>query len=130
MSAFLAMGTRGLQAAKRAITDTHADARLSLDAVKLLAPVGDPSKIMCIGQNYRDHCEEQNQPIPERAILFAKYSNTLNDPGGVIRLPRVSDKIDYEAELAVVIGGPAGAAARFPKPTPCSTSPAICAPMT
>jgi 2-keto-4-pentenoate hydratase/2-oxohepta-3-ene-1,7-dioic acid hydratase in catechol pathway len=104
MSAFLATGTKGLEAAKRAVADTHADARLSLDAVKLLAPVGDPGKIMCIGQNYRDHCEEQNQPIPERAILFAKYSNTINDPGGVIRLPRVSDMIDYEAELAVVIG--------------------------
>ena len=104
MSAFLAMGTKGIEAAKRAVADTHAEARLSLDAVKLLAPVGDPGKIMCIGQNYRDHCEEQNQPIPERAILFAKYSNTLNDPGGVIKLPRVSDVIDYEAELAVVIG--------------------------
>lgn len=102
MSAFLATGATGLEEAKQALAS--ADTLLSLDSVQLLAPVGDPGKIMCIGQNYRDHCEEQNQLIPERAILFAKYSNTLNDPGGVIKLPRVSDVIDYEAELAVVIG--------------------------
>ena len=108
MSAFLALGAAGMKAAHTLLTDAPAAARLPLSAVTLLAPVGDPPKIMCIGQNYRDHCEEQNQPIPERAILFAKYSNTINDPNGVIRLPKVSDKIDYEAELAVVIGGPGG----------------------
>ena len=88
--------------------------KLPLDQVKLLAPVGDPGKIMCIGQNYRDHCEEQNQPIPERAILFAKYSNTINHPGGVIKLPKISDMNDYEAELAVVIGGAGGGGSDIP----------------
>lgn len=115
MSAFLARGEEGFHAAWQASADAPAASRFALSEVKLLAPVGDPAKIMCIGQNYRDHCEEQNQPIPERAILFAKYSNTLNHPGGVIKMPRVSDKIDYEAELAVVIGGPGGGGYDIPE---------------
>lgn len=110
MSAFLALGADGLTAAQQSIAEAPESAKVPLDQVKLLAPVGDPSKIMCIGQNYRDHCEEQNQPIPQRAILFAKYSNSINHPGGVIKLPKASSVIDYEAELAVVIGGPGGVA--------------------
>jgi len=108
MSGFLANGEAGLDLARELVAAPPSEALYPLEQVALRAPVGDPGKIMCIGQNYRDHCEEQNQPIPERAILFAKYSNTLNDPGGVIRLPKVSPEIDYEAELAVVIGGPGG----------------------
>ena len=102
MSAFLAKGAAGLQAAQAALAEGAT--RYSLNSVRLLAPVGDPGKIMCIGQNYRDHCEEQNQPIPERAILFAKFATALNDPHGIIRLLRISPQIDYEAELAVIIG--------------------------
>ena len=115
MSAFLARGEEGFNAAWQASSDAPQSARFALNTVKLLAPIGDPAKIMCIGQNYRDHCEEQNQPIPERAILFAKYSNTLNSPGGAIKMPRVSDKIDYEAELAVVIGGTGGGGSDIPE---------------
>ena len=115
MSAFLARGDEGFNAASQASKDAPQGARLPLASVKLLAPIGDPSKIMCIGQNYRDHCEEQNQPIPDRAILFAKYSNTLNAPDGVIKMPRVSHMIDYEAELAVVIGGTGGGGSDIPE---------------
>ena len=106
MSAFLARGAAGLQEARAAVA--NAANPLPLAGLKLLVPVGDPGKIMCIGQNYRDHCEEQNQPIPERAILFSKYATALNDPDGIIRLPAISDQNDYEAELAVVIGGEGG----------------------
>lgn len=77
--------------------------RIPLDSVRLLAPIGDPPKILCIGQNYRDHCEEQNQPLPNRVILFAKFATSLNDPGGVITLHEATTQVDYEAELAVVI---------------------------
>ena len=104
MCAFLALGEEGVRHAETVLANPPAEAKLPLDQVKLLAPVGDPNKIMCIGQNYRDHCEEQNQPIPERAILFSKYSTAINDPDGIILLPAVSDQIDYECELAVVIG--------------------------
>jgi 2-keto-4-pentenoate hydratase/2-oxohepta-3-ene-1,7-dioic acid hydratase in catechol pathway len=104
MCAFLATGEEGIQHAEKVLAAPPAEAKLPLDQVQLLAPVGDPNKIMCIGQNYRDHCEEQNQPIPERAILFSKYSTAINDPDGVIQLLAISDQIDYECELAVVIG--------------------------
>jgi len=70
---------------------------------------------LCIGQNYKDHCEEQNQPLPERAILFAKFITSLNDPGGAIRIPRVVHQADYEAELAVVIGGTGGGGFEIPE---------------
>ena len=104
MSSLLARGPQILEAARKAAQDAPDSALIPISSVRLLAPVGDPQKIMCIGQNYRDHCIEQNQPIPERAILFSKYATALNDPGGEIKLLKISDKIDYEAELAVVIG--------------------------
>lgn len=73
-------------------------------SVKLWAPVDKPEKIICIGQNYIDHCREQGVEPPERPIVFAKFWNTLNGPSEPVLLPGVSDKIDYEAELAFVIG--------------------------
>lgn len=75
-----------------------------LTETTLLAPVGDPQKIICVGQNYRDHCIEQNKPFPEKAILFAKYPTTINDPGKPVVLTPLSQQVDYEAELAFVIG--------------------------
>lgn len=107
MRAFLALGEEGMHHARQIVADPPAGSQLPLTEVTLLAPLRDPNKILCIGQNYRDHCEEQNQPIPERAILFSKYSTAINDPGGVVKLLAISDQPDYECELAVVIGGPA-----------------------
>jgi 2-keto-4-pentenoate hydratase/2-oxohepta-3-ene-1,7-dioic acid hydratase in catechol pathway len=104
MSSFVARGAQGLEDARAALSSATAESVHSISQVKLLAPIGDPGKIMCIGQNYRDHCEEQNQPIPERAILFSKYATALNDPNADIPLLAISPQIDYEAELAVVIG--------------------------
>src|SRR5262249_43175047 len=83
MTAFLARGAAGLKDAQTVAASAPAEAAFPLDSVRLLAPVGDPPKIMCIGQNYRDHCLEQNQPFPERVILFSKFTTALNDPGGV-----------------------------------------------
>jgi acylpyruvate hydrolase len=77
---------------------------LPLSDTTLLAPVGDPQKIICIGQNYRDHCEEQNQPLPETAIIFSKFPTAIVGPGEAIRLPALSSQVDYECELAFVIG--------------------------
>lgn len=70
---------------------------------RLLAPIV-PTDILCIGLNYREHAAESGSAIPKHPMLFIKASNTLNHPGGVIEIPRRSDMIDYEAELAVVIG--------------------------
>ena len=71
---------------------------------KLLAPVPDPRKIVCIGLNYRDHAVESGVPVPTEPILFSKYPTTLIGHGGQIVLPSASHEVDYEAELVVVIG--------------------------
>src|SRR4051812_44689855 len=70
---------------------------------KLLAPLI-PTDILCIGLNYRDHAAESKSEIPKNPMLFIKSSNTLNNPGDPIFIPRRSSMIDYECELAVVIG--------------------------
>src|SRR5205085_6578078 len=70
---------------------------------KLLAPLV-PTDILCIGLNYREHAAESGSAVPENPVLFIKASNTLNHPGDPIPLPRLSQQVDYEAELAVVIG--------------------------
>jgi len=114
MKALLALGSAGLQKAVAAITNAPDSAKIPLSSVQLLAPVGDAQKILCIGQNYRDHCIEQNQPIPESAILFSKYPTALNDPDGVVRIPKLAKQVDYEAELAVVIGGAGGGGRYIP----------------
>jgi len=63
-----------------------------------------PNKIICVGLNYRKHAEETNAPIPEVPILFNKFNNALAGHGHDIPLPRTSTRVDYEAELAIVIG--------------------------
>ncbi len=75
-----------------------------LDQVTLLPPVPYPEKVICIGLNYRDHAREAGVEIPKYPVFFAKYRNTLVGPAAPIVLPRVSERVDYEAELAVVIG--------------------------
>lgn len=64
-----------------------------------------PNKIICVGLNYRKHAEETNAPIPQYPILFNKFNNTLTGNGHDVQLPiRVTSKVDYEAELVIVIG--------------------------
>ena len=69
----------------------------------LLAPVT-PSKILCIGRNYRDHATELGNEVPKEPLLFLKPPSTLLPPGGVIRMPALSKRVDYEGELGIVIG--------------------------
>lgn len=73
-------------------------------AVKLLAPVPDPSKVLCIGLNYRDHALEGGKAIPNEPVLFAKLPNAWCGPDDQIVIPKVAQKVDYEAELVIVIG--------------------------
>ena len=71
---------------------------------KLLAPVVPPT-ILCIGLNYRQHAEETGAEIPEHPVLFIKAANALNNPGDPIVIPNIAPgQVDYECELAVVIG--------------------------
>ena len=79
--------------------------RQPLDGVRLAAPMANPSKIICVGLNYYDHCREQDIEVPERPVLFAKFPSSIIGPGEEITWsPDTSQKVDYEAELAVVIG--------------------------
>ena len=68
------------------------------------APVPRPGKLICIGLNYRDHAAESNMPIPKEPVVFSKFSTAVIAPGEPVVLPRTSTQVDYEAELAVVIG--------------------------
>jgi 2-keto-4-pentenoate hydratase/2-oxohepta-3-ene-1,7-dioic acid hydratase in catechol pathway len=74
--------------------------------VRLQAPVGRPPKILCIARNYRDHCVEQGVGAPSSPVVFAKYATAIAAPGDPIVRPRITVKLDYEAELGVVIGRP------------------------
>jgi 2-keto-4-pentenoate hydratase/2-oxohepta-3-ene-1,7-dioic acid hydratase in catechol pathway len=77
---------------------------LPLDDVRLLPPVTDPGKIVCLGLNYRSHAEEAGLEAPDTPTFFAKYPNALAAPGAEVPLPPYSEKVDYEAEVAFVIG--------------------------
>lgn len=70
----------------------------------LTAPLPDPSKVLCIGLNYRDHALESGSPIPSEPVVFSKFSQAVIGPEAAIILPRVAHQVDYEAELVVVIG--------------------------
>ncbi|MCQ3804183.1 MAG: fumarylacetoacetate hydrolase family protein [bacterium] len=74
--------------------------------VRLLAPILNPPKIFGIGENYAAHAVETGSVPPENVIVFAKYATTIIGPDDPIVLPRISQKVDYEAELGVVIGAP------------------------
>lgn len=81
-----------------------ASSALPLTEIRLGPPIPDPDKILCMGLNYRDHAEEQRLPLPTVPQFFAKFRNSLIGPADPIVLPGASEQIDYEAELAVVIG--------------------------
>src|ERR1700749_1198615 len=67
-------------------------------------PIPDPDKILCIGLNYREHARESGLEVPPVPVVFAKFRNSLIGPGAAIELPAISQQVDYEGELAVVIG--------------------------
>jgi 2-keto-4-pentenoate hydratase/2-oxohepta-3-ene-1,7-dioic acid hydratase in catechol pathway len=84
--------------------DTGFDfAPMPLHAASLLPPVT-PSKIICVGRNYREHVQELGNPMPAEPLLFFKPPSSLLPPGGIVRLPAVSERVDFEGELALVIG--------------------------
>jgi 2-keto-4-pentenoate hydratase/2-oxohepta-3-ene-1,7-dioic acid hydratase in catechol pathway len=97
----LALGSAGSDAVSRAIDS--GDGRQPLAGVTLGPPVR-PAKFYGIGLNYLDHAQEANREPTEFPTVFAKMANTINAPFGDVELPDVSDQLDYEAELAVVIG--------------------------
>jgi acylpyruvate hydrolase len=75
-----------------------------VEGVDILPPLTRPGKIVCIGLNYRSHAEESGVEPPETPTFFAKFSNALSAPGATVTLPHWSSQVDYEAEVAFVIG--------------------------
>jgi len=93
----------GLSLAQKVVAE--AEDGLPLEDVTLLAPVPSPSKVIAIGQNYMDHCREQGVEPPTSPMIFAKFSTAVIGPGAEIRWdPKLTTSVDYEVELAVVIG--------------------------
>jgi acylpyruvate hydrolase len=85
------------------------DLRAAVADPVLLAPITDPEKIVCIGLNYRSHAAEAGIDPPTSPTIFGKYRNALAEPGATVTLPAASKKVDYEAEVAFVIGRRASA---------------------
>ena len=85
-------------------TATSDQQGIALDSVNLLAPIPKPGKILAIGLNYGDHIEESGMEPPKFQMWFNKQRNCSNGPYADINMPMVSDKLDYEAELCLVIG--------------------------
>jgi 2-keto-4-pentenoate hydratase/2-oxohepta-3-ene-1,7-dioic acid hydratase in catechol pathway len=112
------LGDRGSWSSSRQIIQASAEDRaavaeaagelassgMPLGEVHLGPPIPDPDKILCMGLNYRDHAEESGLDLPKTPMFFAKFRNSLIGPTDEIQLPGVSEMVDYEAELAVVIG--------------------------
>jgi 2-keto-4-pentenoate hydratase/2-oxohepta-3-ene-1,7-dioic acid hydratase in catechol pathway len=84
---------------------SKAISRIPLDGARLLAPV-EPSKIVCVGRNYREHAAELGNEVPLEPLIFLKPPSSLLASGQTIRRPRISERTDYEGELAAVIGRP------------------------
>ncbi len=106
-STVVALNTEGT--ARDVIRDAAAHsleegASYRLDEVKLLSPLTDPEKIICIGLNYHDHVIESNMQVPKVPVLFPKYNNCLTGHGDEVVIPAEVSQCDYEVELAVVIG--------------------------
>ncbi|MDX6741558.1 fumarylacetoacetate hydrolase family protein [Actinocorallia sp. A-T 12471] len=88
-----------------ALRDAEAEpVGVPVDDLRLLPVVSRPGKIFCVGLNYRAHVEESNRELPTYPVLFPKFASNLIAHGDAIVLPPESHKVDYEAELAVVIG--------------------------
>ncbi len=86
------------------VFEADQDALVKRTQARLLAPVPRPGKLICVGLNYRDHAAESNMPLPEKPVIFSKFSTSVVGPEEPVVLPKTSSQVDYEAELAVVIG--------------------------
>lgn len=95
---------QSVQAAAIKAANSPQAVKTPVATAKLHAPVVNPQKVICIGLNYKDHAEESNMPIPKEPVLFSKFPSALIGHEENIVLPKVSTKVDYEAELVIVVG--------------------------
>jgi 2-keto-4-pentenoate hydratase/2-oxohepta-3-ene-1,7-dioic acid hydratase in catechol pathway len=101
MRRLLEQGPEGLERARRAAQQGDS---IDPDSVRLAAPVPDPEKVICIGLNYADHAAESGIAVPSDPVVFNKFPTAVCGPGDSVILPKASRRVDYEAELVVVIG--------------------------
>ena len=104
----IALGNNGIKIVEQLIRSStrneKRNATVSVDDITLLAPVLSPPKIVCLGLNYKDHAKEQGKDTPDEPIIFMKPRTTIIGPNQPIIRPKLVKQLDYEAELAVVIG--------------------------
>jgi 2-keto-4-pentenoate hydratase/2-oxohepta-3-ene-1,7-dioic acid hydratase in catechol pathway len=79
------------------------ESKVSLSDVRLLAPVIPRSKVVCVGKNYADHASEMGSEVPKEPVIFLKPNTSVIGPNDIIQWPRMSERIDFEGELAIVI---------------------------
>jgi len=97
---FVKEGASAIKAATKVIeTGTY-----RTKGARLLAPISGMEKVLCVGMNYVDHCTEQNYPIPNEPIIFNKTPSTVSNPGDEIELTPIIKELDWEVELAIVVG--------------------------
>src|SRR5215510_7443205 len=101
---FLESGEAAHSLARKAVTEASPEAAFELNRVTLKAPIPRPGKIVAIGQNYLLHAAEANAGASNYPIVFAKYNNTVIGPGESIVIPKLTQQVDYEGELAVIVG--------------------------
>ncbi|XP_072046263.1 oxaloacetate tautomerase fahd2, mitochondrial-like [Amphiura filiformis] len=103
MRSFLEGGESAIEAAKKVVSaGSHIVRKENL---KLQAPITNPEKVLCVGMNYKDHCLEQNVPIPKEPVFFNKFASSIVGPTDDIVYPgELTSELDWEVELTIVIG--------------------------
>lgn len=105
---FVTQGVQGIRTAEKMLKDAKKNevnnVSSLIDEATILAPIDSPPKILCLGLNYRDHAAEQNAMIPDEPIIFMKPHTTIIGPNDNIVKPVSVQQLDYEAELAIIIG--------------------------
>lgn len=104
LAGILAAGASAKAELKKVAAKPRKNAVLKASKVKLLPPIPEPGKILCVGLNYKDHAAETGNPLPTYPVIFTRFTSTLVPHGGKMLTPRASTMLDYEAELAVIIG--------------------------
>jgi len=94
----------GQELVNKVATASQNGAGVPISSLQLAPVIHNPEKIICVGLNYRDHCEEQDKPIPAEPVIFNKFPSTLIAAGEAIQLPKIGCNTDLEAELAIIIG--------------------------
>ena len=103
MRQFLEEGEAGLAFARACIGSGKW--RVAVSSVKMLAPIYDPEKVVCVGMNYREHCTEQNFPIPTEPVIFSKFASSICASGDPIPWEASeTQELDFEVEMGIVVG--------------------------